>query len=72
MSKIGLDLADRLLEQQALLLYLRLAQWRCNTTELYDQSPPRTRVKRSAPDLVSVLAETGDGSGDELVVIGHW
>ncbi len=32
---------------------------------------PRARVKRSAPGLVSVLAETGDGSGDEFVVIGH-
>src|SRR6266851_7506582 len=70
-SQSPFDLADRFLEQQALVGDLWFAQRRCNTTELNHQSPSRTRVKRGAPGLVSVLAEACDGSGDELVVIGH-
>src|SRR5260370_14561068 len=68
-SQSPFDLADRFLEQQALVGDLWFAQRRCNTTELYHQSPSRTPVKLVAPGLVSVRAKTFEGSVIGYVVI---
>src|SRR5262249_36789832 len=70
-TRLGFELANCLLKQQALAGDFCFGQRRCYSTELNHQSPSRTRVKRRTPVLVGALAGTGHGAGDEFVVIGH-
>src|SRR5438034_3449046 len=67
---LGFDLADRFVERQTLAHDLRFRERRPKTAELNHQGPPRVLVKRTS-GLVGVLVKAGNGSGDELIVIGH-
>src|SRR5262249_6383406 len=68
--RLRLDLADRLLERQALARDVRLAQSRRRATQLIDQCRAGTFVERTTC-LAGVLLETGNRAGDEWIVVGH-
>ena len=67
----GLDLADRFFEREALARDLGFGQRRIvHPAQLRDQSRARALIER-ATAFAGVLFETGDGLGDERIIIGH-
>ena len=67
----GLDLADRLFEREPLARDLGFGQRRIvHPAQLRDQSRARPLIEQAAP-LAGILLETGDGLGDERIVISH-
>ena len=68
--RFRLDLADRLFERQPLARDLGFFERRSHAAKLRHQRDARPLVKR-APVLAGVLFQTGDGAGDQRMVVGH-
>ena len=68
--RFSLDLADRFLEREALAGDVRLVERRRDPAQLRKQGGTRPFVERTAV-LAVVLFETGDGAGDQWIIIGH-
>jgi hypothetical protein len=66
----GLDLANGFLESQPLARDVAFVQRRHDTAQLRNQSGARALIKSTA-SLAGIPFETGDGTGDERVIIGH-
>ena len=68
--RLGLDLADRLLEGEPLARDIRLRQRRLHAAQLRHQCGTRTLVQ-GATGLAGTLVETGNRLVDQGVVVGH-
>ena len=68
--RFSLDLADRFLEREALAGDVGLVERRRDPAQLRKQGGTRPFVERTAV-LAVVLFETGDGAGDQWIIIGH-
>ena len=68
--RLSLDLADQLLEREALARDVGFRQGRRHAAQLGDQRRARALVERTAV-LAVVLLQTGDRAGYERVIIGH-
>src|SRR5207253_9179224 len=68
--RLGLHLADRFLEREPLARDVRLVERRRHPAQLRQQGRARALVERTAV-LAAVLFETGDGAGDERIIVGH-
>src|SRR5215212_918079 len=69
-GRVGLNLANCLLEPEALAGDLRLGERRIHVAQLTDQGGAGALVQH-ASRLAGILLETSDGLADERVVIGH-
>src|SRR6185369_9127706 len=68
--RFGLNLADGLLEREALARDVRLAERRAYTPQLGDQRRARAFVERT-PSVAGVPFEARNGAGDQRVVVCH-
>ena len=67
---LRLDLADRLFEREPLAGDFGFLQRRIDAAQLRDQRRARPLIERTA-GLAGVLFETGDGAGNQRVIVGH-
>src|SRR5262249_51884013 len=68
--RLGLDLADRLLEREPLARDVRFRERRLHAAQLRHQGGARALVQ-GATRLAGALVETGDRLVDEGIVVGH-
>ena len=67
----GLDLADRFFQRETLARDLSFGQRRIiHPAQLRDQRRARALIEH-ATSFAGILFKTGDGLGDERIIIGH-
>src|SRR5262245_7472777 len=70
LCRLGLDLADRLLQRQTLAGDFGFLKRRLDTTELVDERHARA-VIQGAPVLARVFVQAADGPGNQRVIVSH-